>query len=515
MGYPVHSYGSDQILDAFRRRQEQDAQSQKDLYDAILGHAQMGALDQVDPQLLQQLQKANPARAQLALTLDSKVKADAQIKQQADTFQAFDKALSVYNGLAAKDNPALKPAVTAIGRQIDSYGQKLFNTDFGFSTTMLDAADQKKKMGEVAVDVLNEKVQNLSAKSTSADLAALRGLQMVVAKSGYLNKDEMQAVTSLIEAQVKTVSEEKMRLVTRQQQIADQAQTRGNQLDDRAYAEGQKPLTLYNVKTGAKLQSTVNEARSLLSDPGAGWTRVQPMSKDERVGFGLQQEPSALTEATAKELGKDVANSYQSYLKEGMAAKKMNMDLEPIYKLIQEGKITTGFGQGTLLGIRRLGKAVGLNQENIADKELVAAVGNRIALMLRNPEGGLGLPGNTSNKDLEFLMAASPGLEKTPEGNMAIIGSFNKVNSFKIAIANEASRLAKENGGVPAEDFNAKIMEFANNYKVLDKGDKQRIKVAAGVPDIDTWVKEAKKSPQNKGVSEDELRDYYNSKYGD
>ena len=46
---------------------------------------------------------------------------------------------------------------------------------------------------------------------------------------------------------------------------------------------------------------------------------------------------------------------------------------------------------------------------------------NKLALLLRNPEGGYGLPGNASNQDLNFLVSSVPNLENHPDSNKAII----------------------------------------------------------------------------------------------
>jgi hypothetical protein len=44
-----------------------------------------------------------------------------------------------------------------------------------------------------------------------------------------------------------------------------------------------------------------------------------------------------------------------------------------------------------------------------------------MALRLRNPDSGFGLTGNTSDRDVTFLKDSVAGIEKTPEGNRAVL----------------------------------------------------------------------------------------------
>jgi hypothetical protein len=53
--------------------------------------------------------------------------------------------------------------------------------------------------------------------------------------------------------------------------------------------------------------------------------------------------------------------------------------------------------------------------------EAMRAQQNLMALRLRNPDSGFGLTGNTSDRDVTFLKDSVAGIEKTPEGNRAVL----------------------------------------------------------------------------------------------
>ena len=88
-----------------------------------------------------------------------------------------------------------------------------------------------------------------------------------------------------------------------------------------------------------------------------------------------------------------------------------------------------------------------------------------MALRLRNPTSGLGLTGSTSNKDLDFLKASVPGLQRSEAGNIKIIEYTKRVNQFKRNVAAEQGRLIAENGGKVPGDLDTKISQFINNYQ--------------------------------------------------
>lgn len=82
----------------------------------------------------------------------------------------------------------------------------------------------------------------------------------------------------------------------------------------------------------------------------------------------------------------------------------------------------TGWFQAATLPVRQALQSIGVDVgEDVPLLEAMQAQQNQMALRLRNPESGFGLTGNTSNRDVQFLKDAVAGIEKTPEGNRAVL----------------------------------------------------------------------------------------------
>lgn len=116
--------------------------------------------------------------------------------------------------------------------------------------------------------------------------------------------------------------------------------------------------------------------------------------------------------------------------------------------------------------------------EGLAEAEVFTALSNQLALLIRNPESGMGLPGATSNADLIFLKDSVPGLQKSPEGNKMLIEVYRKTYDFQKSMVQEQARLISENGGVPPLDMEERMVEFVNAQDIL--GDELRDKLKEG-----------------------------------
>jgi hypothetical protein len=175
----------------------------------------------------------------------------------------------------------------------------------------------------------------------------------------------------------------------------------------------------------------------------------------------------------SKAFGKGIGDRANERIQAASSAQSQNMGLEQMAQMISDGA-ATGFGQQSLVGIKNAARSLfGIELgENVGEQEMVQAIGNRLALELRNPMSGLGLPGATSNKDLDFLMASVPGLRNTPQGNALMIDYFVKVNEFKQDVATEQQRIIDENDGVVPNNLDSQIMKFINNYTFLEDSER-------------------------------------------
>jgi hypothetical protein len=111
--------------------------------------------------------------------------------------------------------------------------------------------------------------------------------------------------------------------------------------------------------------------------------------------------------------------------------------------------------------VRKLGLALGIgNAETVAGGELISAVQNRLALIMRNPDSGMGMPGAVSDRDLKFLKESQIGLDRSPQGNKVMLEAFKRLEQRKIEVAALADKYIAEKGRLDA-GFNAAVREFA------------------------------------------------------
>ena len=108
-----------------------------------------------------------------------------------------------------------------------------------------------------------------------------------------------------------------------------------------------------------------------------------------------------------------------------------------------------------------MGLALGIgNADKIAGGELLTAVQNRMALQMRSPDSGMGMPGAVSDRDLTFLKEAQIGLDRTPEGNRKMLDAFRKLEQRKLEIAQLADQYIQQNGRLDA-GFNQAVRQYA------------------------------------------------------
>ena len=181
--------------------------------------------------------------------------------------------------------------------------------------------------------------------------------------------------------------------------------------------------------------------------------------------------------ATEK-LAEGIGNRADQRLTQAFEGKRQNMQLDRVKLALSRGA-GTGLGEETILDLRSLASTlIGAPvSEKMTEQELIRTVSNEMALRLRNPESGLGLTGNTSNKDLDFLKASVVGLGRTEQGNFIIIDMMQRFNALRIKAADEQQRIIDANNGVVPLDLDKKVMDFVNKQEFLTPTEKKEIEL--------------------------------------
>jgi hypothetical protein len=158
--------------------------------------------------------------------------------------------------------------------------------------------------------------------------------------------------------------------------------------------------------------------------------------------------------------------------------------------------LDTGLTTGALAGVSKSAKGFAqalfpdVEFKGLKEAEVFDALGSQLALLVRNPASDMGLPGATSNRDLDFLISTVPTLQKSVEGNKLLLEVYDAQYEFKKKIMAEQNRLIKENGGIPPIDLEQKLIAFYTNATVMSEELKAKIS----------------------GISEDETRPTYDEK---
>lgn len=164
--------------------------------------------------------------------------------------------------------------------------------------------------------------------------------------------------------------------------------------------------------------------------------------------------------------GEFFAEDWQNLRNARKQAREMLGQYELARKAIATNVRTGTFGEYEQ-SLRKLGSALGIDADmnKITGGELLKTVTNRMALLMRNPDSGMGMPGSVSDRDLTFLKEAQVGLSTAnPE---VMIDVFERLEKRKIDIANLADKYAKENGMLDA-GFDDVVKEFAEKNPLFE-----------------------------------------------
>jgi hypothetical protein len=161
----------------------------------------------------------------------------------------------------------------------------------------------------------------------------------------------------------------------------------------------------------------------------------------------------------AKTVGKFFGDDYAKVQQSGFTAQSSVNRLGRLEQLLDG--VDTGKFAPLGLEVAKAAKAAGLNiDDKLSNKEAAVALSSEIALQLRNPAGGAGMPGAMSDADRNFLSGMVPGIEKTPEGRKLIIETGKKLAKRDIEVARLARDYRKQNGSID-EGFYDGLSEYS------------------------------------------------------
>ena len=160
-----------------------------------------------------------------------------------------------------------------------------------------------------------------------------------------------------------------------------------------------------------------------------------------------------------KTVGKFYGEAFADIQKAGFGAQSKMNRYDRLGHLLQG--VETGKFSEAGLEIAKAAQAIGFNVDpKVGNKEAAKALSNEIALELRNPSGGAGMPGALSDKDREFLVSMVPGLATTPEGRVELLATAKKLAQRDIEVAKKAREYRKKRGTID-EGFYDSLAEWS------------------------------------------------------
>ena len=244
--------------------------------------------------------------------------------------------------------------------------------------------------------------------------------------------------------------------------------------------------------------------------PGADWGAPYEDKSGQQINIG--DAPPNVTAKGTEKYWTGVGEGATDLKKSAGLARKQNFQLDRLKLALSEGS-ETGFGQDLILKVKKLGQTIGFDigdPTKMGGQEVITSVGNKLALLIRNPESGMGLPGSTSNRDLVLLDGTVPGLGKTLEGNLMLADIAEKMNDLEIEVSSYATKLIYDNGGEVPLDYEMKMEQFVANYEMLTEEERAKIETltaSGGAATPPTPPTEAV-SPVPAGISQEEWDEF-------
>lgn len=180
-----------------------------------------------------------------------------------------------------------------------------------------------------------------------------------------------------------------------------------------------------------------------------------------KIDLGQKQESASETE-----IGTGLGKQFNLIQQRGLGAgdELANYDrLEYLLDGVRSGKL-----RPTVMQIGAIADSFGLKiDRHLGPEQAAEALSNELALKLRDPSGGAGMPGALSDQDRIYLKSMTPGLAKTPEGNALIIETGRKLAQRKMEIAQVAQEYYEKHGKLDVGLYK-EVREFAKSHPLFE-----------------------------------------------
>jgi hypothetical protein len=182
-------------------------------------------------------------------------------------------------------------------------------------------------------------------------------------------------------------------------------------------AKARLDLVQVPMADGSTRMMPRDQAASILGGQALQPRGSAPFSPNQPA-LGVSQSPGDKT--YQDEAAKAAADQYKKIQDAGFTAPNK------IAKYQQLGSLLDNFNGNKLtpmgMDIAKFAASAGIKIDpNLPNKEAAQALTNELALSLRNPAGGEGMPGSLSDADRQFLLNSVPNLQQSDQGRRQMV----------------------------------------------------------------------------------------------
>lgn len=180
----------------------------------------------------------------------------------------------------------------------------------------------------------------------------------------------------------------------------------------------------------------------------------------------------------AKSVGKFFGDAYANIQNAGFSAQSKVNRYDRLGQLL-EG-VNTGKFAGAGLEVAKAANSLGFTLDpSMANKEAAQALSSEVALELRNPSGGAGMPGAMSDSDRQFLVSMVPGLATTPDGRKLMLETAKKLAQRDMDVARLGREYRKRNGSID-EGFYDELARYSEQNPLFKQSAPAQSPAAGG-----------------------------------
>lgn len=187
----------------------------------------------------------------------------------------------------------------------------------------------------------------------------------------------------------------------------------------------------------------------------------------------LLQEDKKYDDAFDAQAGKDYAEEYKTLRDSARKLQGQVATYDIMESLIKNPATLQGWGSNASLQLRRVADTFGIKTDGLQPTQVMQALAGELALQLRNPAGGAGMPGAMSDADRQFLTNMTAGIGNSPEANLFLIQMRKRMAEREIQVARFANNYVANNNGRLDHKFSNALQQWSDKNPLFNPKEKE------------------------------------------